>query len=645
MTYEIGYDTDKHRRILRELQTRIAMSRQHMQQYYTQWAKNEESFRSYIPASEADRKRAELRKEGKPVYTTIQVPYSYAVAMTAHTYWTSVFLSRSPIMQFAGRHGEAERSVQAVEALIDYQVMVGQMMVPLYIWLLDPLRYGFGIVGVYWDEQMEIVSEIEEKPETFMSIPIPGKTRKSRVTRQVPGYAGNRVYNVRPQDFFPDPRVPLARMQEGEFCGRYAEISWNTVLKREEAGLYFNVDKLELHRQNSSMLRELGSSQVVLPDAKGNDFGIGTPAAQRNWKREKPFVSIHEIYVELSPDEWELGSTRWPEKWVFTVAEDAVIIGAQPLGFYHNRFPFFIQEYEPDGYSLVGRSMFEILTPLQDTITWLLNTHMHNVRRAINSQFVVDPSRVVMKDVMDPDAGKIIRLKPEAYGSPTKDAVHQLEVMDVTKTHLNDMGLIMDLFARVTGVNDNIMGMLDPGGRKTATEVRASGTAGVNRLKTAAEYMGAMGWTPLAQVLLQNTQQKYDQEKQFRIAGDLLEQGQSAFINVTPELIAGAYDYLPVDGTMPIDRMAQANLWRQFMADVSKSPEMMQAFPLVPMGTHMMQLMGLRDIKKFQMQVVPDGQLQQQVQQGNSVPAGPADLAALERGPVSNPGGDIGPMQ
>jgi hypothetical protein len=71
--------------------------------------------------------------------------------MSAHTYWTSVFFGRTPIHQYSGRHGETEMQVQALEALIDYQVEVGRFTGPYYVWFYDAGKYGMGILGEYWD--------------------------------------------------------------------------------------------------------------------------------------------------------------------------------------------------------------------------------------------------------------------------------------------------------------------------------------------------------------------------------------------------------------------------------------------------------------------------------------------------------------
>jgi len=634
---EVKFGTPEHRTLLDALLDRLSLSREKMSQRYATWKDAEERFLAYIPDTKPNKDRKDLKKSGIFSFGTIEIPYSYAVALTAHTYWTSVFLSRNPVFQYQARHGEPQMNVQAVESLMDYQYTVGGMATPLYTWLLDPAKYGFGVIGSYWEEEEIVVSEIVEQPETYLGIPLPGSTKKVRETKRMPGYVGNRLYNVRPQDFFPDPRVPISRFQDGEFVARYTEVGWNTIVRRHQKGLYFNFEELERLRAQV-FDREKGSEQITLPEA-ATEYPLGPPRDDKAKRRDRPFVGLYEIFVEIIPKEWKLGTTEWPVKWVFTLAEKDIIIGAQPLGLYHNKFPFSVQEYEPDGYSLFSRSLMEVMGPLQDTLSWLINSHLHNVRKAINDQFVVDPSRIVMKDMTDPNAGRLIRVKPEYYGMPTKDAVTQLQVVDITQGHLKDATVITDLIERVTGVNDNLMGAVNEGGRKTATEIRSTTSFGINRLKTNAEYMSAMGWTPLSQMLLQNTQQFYDLERQFKIAGDL-NGPQGAFAEVTPELIQGFFDYTPVDGTLPVDRFAQANLWREFIRDIAANETLAGAYDIKAIIAHMMQLSGAKNIKQFEIKVTPDEQVAEQTRAGNLVPITGQNSAGEPQAPQV---GGVGP--
>jgi len=619
--YKIPYSTDgKHKKVLDAVRRRWDLSYRKMQNRYDKWNQAEDQFVAYIHERDTDATRRRAREQGQPQYTTIAIPYSYAQLLSAHTYWASVFLSRAPVFQFQGRHGETEDAIMAVEAVLDYQLQVGAMLVPLYLWLMDMGKYGFGVVGNYWEREEIVVSEIVERPKKYLGIVLPtGATEKVRQTRRMTGYEGNRLYNIRPADWFPDPRVTVANFQKGEFCGAYSEIGWNTVLKREAAGQYYNVDEAKRAKFKDWMRDRAGSSRIERPRDAMMDLMTGSSPGGRGKMDSTDFVGLLEMVVELVPKDWELGASEYPEKWVFSVINDEVIVSCQPLGMNHNKFPYSIQEYEIEGYGLAKRGMMEMIKPLNDVLEWLFNSHFHNVRKVLNDQYIVDPSRVVMKDMLDPNPGKMIRLKPAAYGSDVRTVISQLQTVDVTQTHMRDAQVVESIIKIMTGVSDSVMGNLSQGGRKTATEVRSSGTHGINRLRTNCEYSSAQGWAPLAQMMLQNTQQFYTDQKKFRIAGDLMKRAET-FLDVGPENIVGFFDFVPVDGSMPVDKFALATLWKDLMAQMKGFPELLARYDIAEIFNHVGQLAGIKNLKRFQISVQPDEALAAQAQAGNLIP-------------------------
>jgi hypothetical protein len=607
---ELEYGTPLHEKIRDGVRTRFAMSRNKMVGRHQAWSEAEDLFLSYVPEKDEERSRKEKQKNGEVTFSKIVIPYSYATLLTAHTYWSSVFLGRSPVLQYTARHGEAHQKVQAVEALMDYQAQVGQMLVPLYLWLLDAGKYGIGVLGHYWTEEMSVVSSYEDVPVTYFGIAT-GKLKRQLTTRKMRGYAGNKLFNVRPQDFYPDPRVAVGNFQSGEFCARVVEVGWNSLKKSSEG--YFNLDILKERKRSGELDRVTGSSQIELPD-KNSSYTL-----DGSTNRSPDNISVVEMVWDLVPSEWGLSESDYPEKWVVSVAEQDVVIGCRPQGLNHDRFPFSVQTYEMDGYSHTLRGMLEVIAPLARTLDWLMNSHMFNVRKALNDQIVVDPSKIVMKDLLDGGAGRIIRMSPMAYGTDARQAIHQVPIVDVTRQHINDAQTIMEMIQRVLGVTDNIMGMVNTSGRKTATEVRTSTSFGVNRLKTFTEYNSAMAWGPLSQMMLQNTQQFHDAEREFKVAGDLL-QGDPHFLAVGPELVQGFYDFVPVDGTLPIDRFAQANLWKELLLGMSQMPQIAMQYDLGGIFSWMAQLAGLKNITQFK--IAPDAQVAAQAQAGNLVPSG-----------------------
>jgi hypothetical protein len=532
--------------------------------------------------------------------------------MAAHTYWTSVFLGRDPVFQYAGREGQSQDATMAMEALINHQVVAGRGIPPLYIWLLDVGKYGVGIVGDFWDEETNVCTKIVDVPDEYLGIQLGTFTKELRRVL-VKGFQGNRLYNVRPYDFYPDPRVTMLNLQDGEFCGRKVPVGWNQILKRAAAGKYFNIEYLRKWRARSTTSYEEGSSQVERPVRPGDETYMEA--------MDMSHVELIEMYVEVIPKQWKLGDSTYPEIWVFTLANEDIIIGAQPLGLYHSKFPFSTLELEPDGYAMFKRSLLEIAKPMTDVITWLVNTHFYNTRKALNDMFIVDPSRVVMKDVLDPSPGKIIRMKEEFFGQDIRTAIQQFPTSNVTQAHMADVQSVAGMLQRITGVNDALMGMANQKGRQTATEIRTSSTFGVNRLKTTAEWFSATGFTDLSYMLVANSQQLYDTPMKVRIAGDMWNyKGGQRHLEVTPDDIAGAWDFVPVDGTLPIDRFAQVNMWTQLLQQMAQSPQVLQSFDMGRIFSWVAQLGGLKNVNQFKIEMGDPMALQQQAAAGNVVP-------------------------
>lgn len=607
---KLRYGSSLHKFVLEAVLRRYKYSKDKMENRHDKWRKADDQFNAYMPETEVDTARRSVRDKGMPQYTTIYIPHSYAIMMTAHTYHTSVFYSRSPVFQYEGTSGDSEDSKFAVEALIDYQARKTRMTAVGYQWFSDVLKYSLGVVGTYWDDMQVIVNQVEDIEDEFLGVGL-GTTTKQYVRKAIRSYSGNRVYNVRPYDFFPDPRVSPGDLQKGEFCGIIMDVSWNHIVKQAANGKYINVGVLRTLRNTSYINRAEGGISVTPPDRPGSTSYLDL--------MDMSNVSLLEMYVELSPREWGLGEESFPEKWVFVIANESVILAARPLGCYNNEFPFDVLETEADGYSMFKQSIVERTQPFEDLMNWLINTHFYNTRRMLNGMFVADPSRVVMKDILEGGHGGVIRLKEEAYGMDARTALAQLPVGDVTRSNISDMEMVNQLVGRFTGINDNIMGMVNAGGRKTATEVRSSTTFGINRLKTQAEWFSATGVTSLSQRLLQNSQQYYDESLMLRIVGDTARFAGLKHLKITPEDITGFYDFVPVDGVLPVDRFAQVSMWSQLLAQVRNAPQIMQMYDMGKIFGWIAQLGGIRNIEQFKIEVLPDQQLGDQAQRGNVV--------------------------
>lgn len=612
-TIELPPEGPLHRRLQARLESRVRLALREQEKQHPKWEDAEERTLAYMPETEVDAARRNKRDGGEPKYTTIQIPYSYAMLLSAHTYWTGVFFARNPIHQYSGRHGEGEQQVQAMEALVGYQVETGGAVGPYYIWLYDAGKYGHGVLGSYWcAERLHYGSLVEIDDGS-------GNMQLYQTTQEIMGFIGSKCYNVSPYDFMHDPRVALKDFQKGEFCVVRCRLGWNQIVQRREDGYYnANIDKL--HEHPNTQAAEPANTNVL----ERAVFTLELQEEEAESSKHPAGGIFFEIYVTLIPREWGVGGTNYPQKWCFTITEDLkLIVGATPLGYMHCQFPFDVLQSEIEGYGAYTRGIPEIINPIQNTIDWLVNTHFFNVRAALNNQFIVDPSKIVIRDVQKGGPGFIWRLRPEAYGADLSKMFVQVPVNDVTRANINDMQMMLGVGERTLGINDQIMGAMQGGQRKTATEVRTTTGFGVNRLKTTTEYMSATGMSPHSQKLVQNSQQFYDASAKLRIAGSLALDAGEGFIQVTPDKIAGYFDFVNVDGTMPIDRLAQANLWKEILGSLRMMP------PTVAMGYQwdrifgwVATLAGLKNISQFKIQLTPDQQLAAMAQAGNVVPMG-----------------------
>jgi hypothetical protein len=297
------------------------------------------------------------------------------------------------------------------------------------------------------------------------------------------------------------------------------------------------------------------------------------------------------------------------------------------------------------GYGFGEAGLMDYLGPLQDTISWFVNSHTDNVRKALNDMFVVDPNAIEMQDIKNPNPGKLIRLKQSAIGLDVRSVVQQLEVRDVTRGHMTDANTFMRMGQFLSAVNDNVMGIQDFGGRKTATEVRTVGEAAASRLAALSRLISAQQMTDDTEQMSLNIQQFQTMEFYLQVLG---EEARSTPQLISPGELVGDFWYPIHDGTLPIDRIAMLDVWKEIFAIVAQSEVLQARYDIGKIFEYMADLGGATNIKGMEIQpggLQPNAQVADGAQAGNLIPAsvlpGPSGLvnAVPERAAGSATGG------
>jgi hypothetical protein len=198
------------------------------------------------------------------------------------------------------------------------------------------------------------------------------------------------------------------------------------------------------------------------------------------------------------------------------------------------------------------------------------------------------------------------------------------------------MDTFFEIGQRVSAVSENLLGLQDSGGRKTATEVRTSGAAAASRLSALTRVVSAQGMTSLANQMSMNTQQWMSSEFHVRVTGS---DGNIYPLQISPDGVAGDYYYPVNDGSLPLDKVALLDIWKQILVGVLQDPQIRQEYSVPKLFEFVAELGGAKNIRSFRMQPGSPEQIQQQQQAGNLAPIpGANSPSQLTQGTLPQPG-------
>ncbi len=584
---------------------------------FSSWNETDKVLTSFVELDD-DEKDLKSKDERTPV--SIVFPYSYAILETILSYLMAAFF-QEPIFRYEGVSPEDTLGAIMLEKAIDIQCNKSKVMLNLHTQFRDGLAYGFGAGAPVWTKRMGLKSVIEDTG--FMSV-VSGlfkPTGQRRGTEETVLFEGNELVNIDPYLCLPDPSVSINEVQKGEFFGWLDRSNLMNLLSDEENsdGDYFNVKYLRsVHNKESSIF---GIEQSRRDDKFGGTW-------RRNTTNVLTPVDVVRMYINLIPKQWKLGKSEYPEKWLFALAADDIVIQAKPLGLNHNMYPVTINAPDFDGYSSSPISRLETLSGLQGTLDWLFNAHISNVRKSVNDMFVVDPYLVNIEDVKKPGAGKIIRTRRPAWGRGTKDVIQQLGVTDITRGHIADSSWIVQWMQKIGGADDAAMGSLRQGGPERLTSNEFSGTqaGAASRLARIARIIGLQSMQDMAYMFASHTQQLMSQELYAKTTGrwqevlsnDYANAIQNGKMKITPHDLIVEYDVKGHDGSVPGSNFSEG--WIRYFEILTKDPEIRADFDIPKLFKYIARNMGAKNVEEFvKIKVKPDEEILRAQERGNAV--------------------------
>ena len=615
--------TQEHAALLTLVRHCLRTSENQLSSRHDQWRRSERMYRLYVDPDEVQEPREPITEEAQLLYpypTSIVIPLSYSLIHTVISFWITLLTGDQTPIRIDPADTGSRGPARAQELVLKHQLDYIGWIPLLYSWLLDSCRYGLGIVKNGWDT-------IYRNQTTRRFLDFPGLDGPIRIQikekKQVLEYEGNMPEVIDPFAWRPDTRWPVGQFQRGSYAGECLYRSYHELMRRENEGIYQHIDKIKT------------TSEEHFRDNQSDRDRIIEVNKYFNLDREHNdgLVMVEEIARDLIPADYGLSQSTDLERWILTVANRAIIIRADEYPYDHNDFPFAIIESSPDFHSLLNPGLLEIMEPVHSHITWFVNSMLENARKSLNDRLVVDPSIVNMDDVLNPSAGKAIRLNESYWGIPGRvdKSSKQRDVQDISSQNFKHVGFLIDMLNHISAASETIQGQVEDE-QRSATEISGAAQQGANRLRIMARLFAAHGLTPLARQMVQNNMQLLSQEQYIHIVGALEQdfQGigraaQGGGLMISPEDIQGLFSFPVSDASAPLDPVRFARTWVQIMQVSLSNPMMAQSINMPEVWKEMIRAMGVRDAARFllpqQMQVMPDQQLQQQVQAGNLIPA------------------------
>lgn len=614
--------SDQHEELLQMVMDRALASRRAMATRRQVWRDLDRTITAFIPLDEEEEG---IRKADDRRPVSIVVPLSYAVMETLLTHAVLSF-AQQPIFRYEGQGPEDVLGAILLEKLIEVQATRSKMFLALHTMWRDSIIYGFGVTAVGWERKLS-------RRSVSVDLPDLGATRSVAPAIL---YEGNKLVKIDPYRYLPDPNVPINEVQSGEFVGWSAMGNRMGILRREEnrqGGIqWFN---------GRYMKHTPGTSQLFEDDREeGNEGGYYRDESNKV-EGTNPAHEVY-MYLDLVPKEHGLSESDSPEKWLFVVGGDEVILAAQPADLHHDMFPVAVCSPDYDGHSLQTTSRLEIVFGMQRNMDFLMNSRMKNLKKSVNNVTLVDPTLVNMLDLETAKEGGIVRLRQRGWGrgkEALEGAMKQMEAVDVTRGFTADMAGLADMVDRTSGAVDSLQGVMRTGsGDRSAAEFTGTQRGGLSRLERIVRVGIAQAHYDLGLMMGSNVQQFMRQDQYVDVSGRWQEKLATIFglvdqIRVNPTkvvkegqhaLIDVFYNVVPNDGGVKSSQFADT--WLQLFQILATAPELAVQFDMPRIFKHVATLMGATNVEDFtnapaiQTTVLPDEQVQAQAQAGNLVP-------------------------
>ena len=223
-----------------------------------------------------------------------------------------------------------------------------------------------------------------------------------------------------------------------------------------------------------------------------------------------------------------------------------------------------------------------------------------------------------IRDILDPNAARLIRTLP---GANPSDAILPLTVPDATRNYFSDLDTTGQLMQRLAAASDTAQGIQSET-QRTATEIARLTSLGQQRLGTQARLLSSTTIRPLVRQMIANLQFFEVDGGMVSLSEEVSAENPNGDVRYNRSEIMGDFDYVVVDGTLPTSPQENSENITKAIRTLAETG-LGQTWDMDKFVERLIESFGFEDVenwKKSPSEVVPDEQIQQELQAGNILP-------------------------
>jgi hypothetical protein len=542
-------------------------------QRFKEWAKLDRSIKAIKDrkengTSKHKKGRLDETKYGQDYDGDTNIPLLFFIEDTMASQFSKIFFARDTIFTGEGRTQDDQEGTKKLSAAVRAAGQRFKNAKALKDWFKNGIRYGESVVALMWDSFTET--------KYLMDNGMKAKTTQKTLS-------GVKYQNIHPSRFLRDPAVPIDEFETGRWAGHWAPMS-RLDIKRN-----FRVD-LDPNAPWNWLFQNLGSENTGLHEILGLNF------------LDNQMAIVVDFYIDVIPADYDLSKETEPEVWHIVCAGYDQILIAEKANIPEGKYPYQTMAPDGDGFDLEPLSRLDITKDMQAIYNWLFNSRRYAVSRELDGDYLVDPSKVNMKDIEEAKQSRrpsnVIRLTEAAYGMPgaTKDGLTRITSSNDTKNYASDQQQIFESIKIVTGAVDPISGIAEnPSSRRTAEEIASVRQAAGDRVQNMAGKIHDSAMAPLGRKTFKYTEALLDHDIMVRLTEDR----QAPQELVTPEDILVDYDVIVGDGYLSLDYTQLAASWDKFVGMLFTNPTLMAGFNLMAVMRRWLEVNGIRDADQY----------------------------------------------